>query len=244
MLPDKPWQPEPALRLLIGLFVCFIVGAVSVMSLRHLFGNAVVEGWLLNVIFASLCFQGAGLVLTYYFLQAHKMSWAEAFGFKNQPGWAVMLGICGAIIVLPACWWLQARSFEFFNYLGFEPTEQDAIRLLREANTWWKQAYLGVFAIVLAPVGEEVLFRGIAYPFIKHLGWPKLGLWFTATMFALIHGNIAAFLALLLLAVALTLLYEWTGNLLSCIVVHSLFNAANFGMLFILKNTGQLPASP
>ena len=46
------------------------------------------------------------------------------------------------------------------------------------------------------------------------------------------------------LAVVLTLLYEETNNLAACIVAHSLFNAANFAMLFFADALGKLPAHP
>lgn len=244
MVSEKPWQPQAVLRLLLRLFLCFVVGMLVVGGLRRWLGDKVVEGSLLNVIGASLCFQVAVLVLVTFFLREHGVGWAEAFGFRNEPGWALLLGICVAVITLPACWWLQSQSVEFLNQLGFNVDEQDAVRLLRDADSLWKQVYLGVFAIVLAPAAEELLFRGIGYPLLKHHGYPRLALWGTAIVFALIHGNLVAILPLTVLAIVLALLYEWTNNLLTCIVIHSLFNTANFVMLFVLKNAGQLPANP
>ena len=80
---------------------------------------------------------------------------------------------------------------------------------------------------MLAPVAEEFIFRGVLFPFIKQLGWPKLAWVGVSFLFALIHGAAAIFIPLFVLALALTWLYEKTGNLLASIVVHSLFNSAN-----------------
>jgi membrane protease YdiL (CAAX protease family) len=193
---------------------------------------------------AMLCFQVAVLVLVAFFLREHGMGWAEAFGFKREPGWAVGLGICVAIIALPVCWWLQSVSVQALMRLGFNVDEQDAVRLLRLADALWKQVLMGGFAILLAPVAEELFFRGVLYPLLKQTVSRHLALWGTALLFALVHQNPASALPLLVLAVILALLYEWTDNLLACIVVHSFFNTANFVALFYGQQFTKLPGHP
>ena len=235
---------EPLLQLLIRLVMSFAVGALAASLVRRWLGSQAMEDALLPLIISIVCLHGAALVVIALFVRDQETGWAEAFGFKNQTGWAVLLGICVGIIVLPICWWLQSAMAQGLSQLGFDVAEQSAIRLLRDADAVWKQVVLGVFAVVIAPVAEELFFRGIAYPMLKQRVHPQFALWSTAVLFALIHGNVVIVVPLIVLAVALTLLYEWTDNLLACIVVHSLFNAANFGMLFLLKMSGQLPASP
>jgi membrane protease YdiL (CAAX protease family) len=82
-------------------------------------------------------------------------------------------------------------------------------------------------------VAEELLFRGVLFPGIRDLGFPRLAVWGNSLLFAGVHLNLATFLPLLLLARVLTRLYEKTGNLVSCITAHSLFNALNFLLLFL-----------
>ena len=50
------------------------------------------------------------------------------------------------------------------------------------APLWPTGIYLGIFAVVLAPVAEEFIFRGVLFPFVKQLGWPKLA-WFGVSVF-------------------------------------------------------------
>jgi hypothetical protein len=88
-----------------------------------------------------------------------------------------------------------------------------------------------VFAVVLAPVAEEFVFRGMLYPFVKQLGYPRLAWLGVSALFALIHVNAATVVPLFALALALTWLYEKTDNLLAPITAHALFNAANFTLL-------------
>jgi membrane protease YdiL (CAAX protease family) len=107
--------------------------------------------------------------------------------------------------------------------------------LLAGAKSWWARVYLGVFAVVIAPVAEEFIFRGVLYPFVKQIGYPRFAWIGVNFLFALIHMDAAALVPLFVLAIALTWLYEKTGNLLAPIAAHSFFNAANLIVLYCLK---------
>jgi len=98
-----------------------------------------------------------------------------------------------------------------------------------------------VVAIGIAPVAEELLFRGILYPAIKQAGFPGVALWGTSLLFAAIHVNLGIFVPLLLLALVLAQLYERTGNLLAPITAHALFNAFNFVGFFYLETQFHQP---
>jgi len=107
--------------------------------------------------------------------------------------------------------------------------EQAAIQELQDPGiTLAEKALLGFIAIVLAPLVEEALFRGILYPALKQRGWPRLALWGSSALFAAVHCNMATFAPLLVLALVLVFLYETFQNLLAPVAAHSLFNAANF----------------
>lgn len=226
------------LRLLLRLFVCFAIGALLVTIMRRLMGDRAVEDSLLHVVVATLSFQIAGLVFVARFLREHRVGWAEAFGFHHDWAWAVTGGILMSLVALPATWYLQQLSADLLVQFNFRPEEQDTVRLLRETNALPKQIYLGVMAIVFAPLAEEMLFRGILYPLLKQNGFPRLALWGSAVLFALVHQNLGIVVPLIFLALALTLLYEWTNNLLAPIIVHALFNTANFVMLILMRNSG------
>ena len=63
------------------------------------------------------------------------------------------------------------------------------MELIANAKSVWLRGYLGFFAMVLAPVAEEFVFRGVLFPFVKQLGWPKLAWFGVSFLFALIHVN-------------------------------------------------------
>jgi membrane protease YdiL (CAAX protease family) len=89
-----------------------------------------------------------------------------------------------------------------------------------------------VVAICLAPVAEEILFRGLLYPMFRQFGLGKTAWVATSALFAAVHGRMAIFLSLFFLALLLVWLYEKTNNLLAPIIAHSTFNAIS--LLWIL----------
>jgi membrane protease YdiL (CAAX protease family) len=119
--------------------------------------------------------------------------------------------------------------------LALKPEEQLSVQVLRQAFSWFDRAILGIATIALAPVAEEILFRGILYPAIKQAGFKRLALWGTALLFAAIHVNLETFIPLFALAIVLTVLYEKTNNLLAPITAHAAFNALNFASLYMLQ---------
>ena len=108
------------------------------------------------------------------------------------------------------------------------PGQREFLRRLPE---WNRGPRHGLAAIVFAPIVEELIFRGVLYPAAKHFAGPNVALWGVSILFALTHANLAALLALAVLGIILTFLYETTRSLIAPIIAHSLFNAANFAAL-------------
>ena len=95
------------------------------------------------------------------------------------------------VVVLPVVLLLQWVSVHVLEKLGLPPENQAAVKLLTDAKSMWTIVYLGVFAVVIAPVAEEFIFRGMLFPFVKQLGFPKLAWFGVSALFALIHLNAA-----------------------------------------------------
>ena len=191
-----------------------------------------------QMLISTLSFQGAALVLVWLFLREQQMSWGDAFGFRNSWLVAVLTGIILACLFLPLGRELQRGSAELLLRLPrfhLKPEDQQAVQVLQTADTWRDRLLLGLVVIVLVPPAEEMLFRGILYPWVKHLGYPRLALWGTALAFGAVHLNLISFLPLAVLGAALTVLYERTGNLLAPITAHAMFNAMNFAWLYLVE---------
>jgi membrane protease YdiL (CAAX protease family) len=235
ILVNQPWKLETFVRRSVRLLICFYAGLLLGMWAQKLAGPSGPST--LQMVVAALTFQGAALIFTWRLLREHRSTWAEAFGFSNRWVHALLFGVIIACIFLPvgnALQWASYRVME--NYLSAKPQEQEAVQTLRVAVSWVERATLGGVTILVAPVAEEVLFRGIIYPWIKQAGFPRLALWITSIVFAAIHSNLMIFLPLLLLALALTVLYEKTNNLLAPIIAHALFNGMNFAVLYLTES--------
>jgi len=214
-------------------FVCLCLG-LTIAALLH---KAGVNGFQQqedfgNLLFATLSFQGAGWLLIWGFLRLHQTGWLAAFGWRGPKlKSALLTAVAFILVVLPVVLLLQGGSIYVAEKLGWPHEDQAAVEMLLQAKSCWATAYFGVFAIVIAPVAEEFIFRGVLFPFVRQLGLPKLAWFGVSALFALIHMNAPAFVALFAFALALTWLYQRTDNLLAPITAHALFNATNFAML-------------
>ena len=140
------------------------------------------------------------------------------------------------ILTLYPAWVLQDVSIRLFETLRLHPQTQQTVEILRHTTGLTGRIASGIATILIAPIGEEILFRGILYPWAKRRFSQQLALWGTAILFGAIHANLASFVPLTMLAVLLVWLYEYTGNLLAPIAVHCVFNAANFVALYYQRN--------
>lgn len=87
---------------------------------------------------------------------------------------------------------------------------------------------------VVAPICEEILFRGLLYTSLRNWKGPWPAALITAVVFGLVHGTSAPaqdLLPLAFLGFALCVLYRMTGSLYTCIAAHALNNAIAFGEL-------------
>jgi len=95
--------------------------------------------------------------------------------------------------------------------------------------THWEPAHAGAFAAnlalfaVVAPVVEELTFRGLGQSLLAFLGrWPAIVL--TGIAFGVAHGLVEALLILVPFGIALAWLRDRTRSVYPGMVVHGLFN--------------------
>jgi membrane protease YdiL (CAAX protease family) len=228
VLTRKPWDIEHT-RVRLLLFLACLYAGITLLAVAQKLTHAAaarIELW--QMVIAGTSFQGAALAFIGPFLREHHTTWSEGFGLGHDRRRAVLLGLLVAVAFLPLAWLLQMAIAGLLSLLHVDVNAQVAVQALQDAPTWVQRLPLGIVAIVLAPPAEEMLFRGLLYPFIKRAGFPRLALWGTALMFAFVHQNLVSFVPLVLLALLLTWLYEKTDNLLAPIAAHSLFNTLNF----------------
>ncbi len=229
----RPWPLETYFRNLLILLLTADAGFLLTGFLQHVLPEKnEFDHPTLRLLISVLSFHGAAFFLVYFFLREHHTSWDQAFGFENRPMRTVLIAAVVGYVALWFTWELEIAWASLLERMTFHPHPQETVVMLQSVEGWRNRLATGIATILVAPVVEEILFRGILYTTIKRMGYPRIALWFTALFFALIHANLGTFLPLTFLAIVFIGLYEYTGNLLGSIVAHSLFNAANFIALY------------
>lgn len=235
MLWKKSWEPEAVLALIGGIVASLFFGNVAAGLLRQAgvagFKSVDSAGY---VLLATLSFQGSAILFGTVFLKFHDSGWREVFGSTS---WKRCLGLAVVVLALvtPIMLVLKSASVLALRKMHWEIEDQEAVQMIISAKSPWLSAYWILFTVVLAPLGEEFLFRGLLFSTAKRFGWPKLGWVGVSFLFALIHLSAPIFLPLFVLALALTWLYEKTEGLLAPVMAHSLFNAANLVLLLAFE---------
>ena len=240
----RPWRLEQ-LELRAGLFfLCACAGIGLSGAAQYVAGPSPSRLTVLAMAVSALSFQGACIPLLWHFVRQHGLRLREGFGLNANPRHALLLGVTAAFAFIPVAFGLQFGISMIAKMLNLDLPEQQAVYILRLADSWMDRLALGLLVVVVAPLAEEGLFRGVFYPAIKGFGYPQAAMWGTSMLFGLIHFNAWNFLPLLVLAVVLVKLYEKTGNLLACIACHATFNLFNFLMLLFAEKFFKLPDQP
>ena len=77
---------------------------------------------------------------------------------------------------------------------------------------------------ILAPIAEELVFRGLIFARLKEWMKPWLAMILSALIFGAYHGNIVQFVYAFFMGLILALIYYRTGTLFTCIAAHVVAN--------------------
>lgn len=232
---NPPWNGWVALGYWI-LSVLFIVFVPSLFLIPYVVAQGIDlrnREALLNFIYTdptAIILQLAPVILAHLLTIA--AGWMivtrlNQFSFRDTLGWK-MDGFR---------WWHAVAITIFFYGLAYMMTsifgrvENEFERLIQGSRT---AVYLVAFlATFTAPLVEEVVYRGVLYSAFQR----KLGIAFAiilvTVLFTIVHvpqysqnsvPDYATVITLLCLSLVLTLIRAWTGNLLPCIVLHTVFN--------------------
>lgn len=103
-----------------------------------------------------------------------------------------------------------------------------------------------IFSIILAPIAEEFLIRGMLLPKLRRYWSPTSAIIITTLVFSGLHGNMTQFAGTLALGLITGWTYEYTGRIIAPIIVHCGFNtlaAVTPSALFLGSNGTQLIVS-
>ena len=124
--------------------------------------------------------------------------------------------------------WLQGQLWT--DASGSNPL----LELVLNSHNGPALACFGITAVVLAPLFEETIFRGVLLPVAaRELGAPW-GVVLSALVFAVAHLSLGELVPLLMLGLGLGWLRWSGGRLSSCVLMHALWNGLTFANLVLL----------
>lgn len=102
----------------------------------------------------------------------------------------------------------------------YSPTYQEVAELQGDIPLW-----LGILSYgILAPLGEETVFRGVVYGQLKKVSNAPLAIVLSGLAFGLFHGNLVQAVYATVLGIVLALVYELYGSILFPMLFHCVAN--------------------
>jgi len=214
--------------------IAAMIGIFAVMIVIGQLGVVLIETWGVNKL---LVFFGANLIQTglligiSYFIVVNRhehsvedlglvpdgLSSGLGRGIKWGLGLFFLVMVLGVLISI---------------FYPVEPEPQDFAKILLLVDTPWKIIFPIIMGVVLAPLGEEIFFRGLLYPaFRKRMGvWG--GIVLSALFFGGMHLDLYRLIPIAAGGAGLTYLYEKTGNIWTNIIAHAVWNAIMIALIF------------
>ena len=129
-------------------------------------------------------------------------------------------------VVIPVQW-----LWEQLLILCHLPTaRQEMVEIFFRSSSPTRAAILASLAVLVAPVTEELVFRGGFFRFLRGRAPRWLAFWLPALVFASLHVNFKTLEGLITLApltafgLVFSLAYERTGRIAVVMIAHALFN--------------------
>lgn len=160
-----------------------------------------------------------GMVLVFLHLRGatlYQIGWRPF----NRPVWLILSALLG-VVTFFVMLYVSAWMVKLFPQWA-QP--QTATELIMQAEGLWESAAVILMVSVLAPVSEELLFRGYIYHSMRQ----QNSIWFSviaaSLMFGCMHYDLFRLVPLMMVGVCLNLVSIRSDSLWGSIVMHSVWN--------------------
>lgn len=171
--------------------------------------------------------QGLLLIsLVFYLVRVRHRSQLEMVGLSSggiSVGRILLEGLVGGVLLMLAVALLALVIMALFK-LPNQP--QPFAEAISQAHSWRQLLVLMSIGSLLAPISEELYFRGLLYNYLRqHMG-ESAGIWLSGAVFAGMHLDAVRFIPLLCGGAGLAYIYQRTGSLYASILAHAVWNSA------------------
>lgn len=216
-LPQVPWRAREGL--LIVLFSLLSGGFVTALASRAFDENANLILFTTFVLEASL-----GIWVWLWVKLRHRLTLA-ALGLRIRAG-DIGAGILAALLGVGAGAVVNAIVESIANQVSQEPVK--APQQLPEINQSAQWFFAGIAVVLIAPIAEELFFRGFMYQAFRRWRGVPQGMLLSAVVFAIAHVSLLIMPAIFALGVILAYLFERRGSLGATIAAHMSYNLIGF----------------
>jgi hypothetical protein len=233
---STPWNWEIIIQVfVVGFFLMgqlFIPELLSILPIPRGTGNARIEAFTVLVSYLLVAF-GCLSVLYFSIRRFFPLpeNWFRFYIFSNWVLWGLG-GYCTALPIVVIVSLINQKLWQ--GQGGSNPLLQMALE--SRDNT-----ALGIFfltAAIAAPLFEEFLFRGFLLPSLTRYMSVWGAIFVSSLLFAAAHLSLSEILPLTALGMVLGIVYTRSRNLLSCMLLHSLWNSGTLISLFLLGSNG------
>lgn len=237
--PREPFRPLPTVTagdvvLLLVLFVAlgFVVSTLLPSLLDRLAPALVGKG-----IMMILLAHGLSFLLLFHVLVVRRrgLSWAEVGLRPVNRSW-YRLALAAGLLCVPVTA-LSRLVFEPLFDDSFVNPQLDAVA--PEGFSWTNLILMLALAGILAPLTEELLFRGLLYPLLRRSLRFLAAAMISALCFAMLHWIPPLIPAFTIIGLVLAAAREMSGSLWPPIIIHGVFNAINIITLYAALAMGQ-----
>ena len=223
---------------LVVLFVWFASVPLALLASEKLIGDLAEwqEAGLTNLIYclSGITIGAATIFLAKHYFHRHLKGFGLDIRTVHKDFLAAVMNLLCIWPLVMAAIVLTIRSGKMIWGPDFEMPQHKQLELLARYSQLSLRILIFVVAAVVAPVLEELLFRGLFQTairsFLSDLQWPQsawLSIAASSALFAAAHANAGHWPALFVLSLCMGYSYEKSGSLFRPILIHALFNGMN-----------------
>ena len=190
----------------------FLILLVFLMPLTMLCSIFLIEALGSYIISVSFLYEICLFILMYTFLKMNRLSFAEVISIRKTTRKNLLLSVCAGLLVtsLGLLWVRLCLKLDLFS---------------RQANEPGMDIYTTVFATVfLAPVIEELLFRGVLWSILQENKGTVTAVIVTTVYFVFLHLTLNNAFSAILIGICGSMFILFTGSIIPSIVIHLLNN--------------------
>ena len=206
-----------------------VIGGIRILT--HFGVEFTITASLETVLSAIVYVIDLGITLGVPALLLFEKSDRNSLGLQGLFTWTdIGMGVIGFILSMIGALLVSALVAMVFPWIDLEQTQEIGYENL----SGFKDMMMAFLAlVVIAPVAEEIVFRGWLYGKLRRHTWAIPAILLTSVAFGVAHGQWNVGITVGVMSVFMCLIREMTGTVYGGMIVHMLKNGLAFYMLFI-----------